>query len=200
MCIRDSDDPLKLRSYAGSRWAGAPGLLLAQRLRQQIGVVGSGGQTATNCLLRLDLQEFSQVFDTPLQSRGLQRRVEDLRELLQVKAQQAIRRRLAAAPDDPDPVSYTHLDVYKRQLRQGTENHPLGHLETRHVLTTEIDHFLLGRCCAITQFEEGTGHFAPGGIRGRHDGRGDHRRVLVEQMCIRDRSSPVIRRCLISRW
>lgn len=67
------DDPLKLRSYAGSRWAGAPGLLLAQRLRQQIGVVGSGGQTATNCLLRLELQEFSQVFDTPLQSRGLLR-------------------------------------------------------------------------------------------------------------------------------
>ena len=48
-------------------------MLLAQRLRQQIGVVGSGGQTATNCLLRLELQEFSQVFDTPLQSRGLLR-------------------------------------------------------------------------------------------------------------------------------
>ncbi len=63
------DDPLKLRSYAGSRWAGAPGLLLAQRLRQQIGVVGSGGQTATNCLLRLDLQEFSQVFASLLDSR-----------------------------------------------------------------------------------------------------------------------------------
>ena len=57
------DDPLKLRSYAGSRWAGAPGLLLAQRLRQQLGFLGGSGRTAVSCVLRLDLQEFSQVFD-----------------------------------------------------------------------------------------------------------------------------------------
>lgn len=65
------DDPLKLRSYAGSRWAGAPGLLLSQRLRQQLGVLGSSGQAAVNCLLRLELQEFSQAFDTPQHSRGI---------------------------------------------------------------------------------------------------------------------------------
>lgn len=65
------DDPLKLRSYAGSRWAGAPGLLLSQRLRQQLGLVGSSGHTAASCLLRLELQEFSQVFDTPQHSRGV---------------------------------------------------------------------------------------------------------------------------------
>ncbi len=65
------DDPLQLRSYAASRWAGAPGLLLAQRLRQQLGVLSGGGRTAVSCLLRLELQEFSQVFDTPLLSRGV---------------------------------------------------------------------------------------------------------------------------------
>ncbi|WP_374682676.1 hypothetical protein [Accumulibacter sp.] len=65
------DDPLQLRSYAASRWAGAPGLLLAQRLRQQLGVLSGGGRTAVGCLLRLELQEFSQVFDTPLLSRGV---------------------------------------------------------------------------------------------------------------------------------
>ncbi|HCZ15881.1 MAG TPA: hypothetical protein DHV85_15095 [Candidatus Accumulibacter sp.] len=65
------DDPLKLRGYAGSRWAGAPALLLAQRLRQQLGVVGSSGHTAVTCLLRLDLQEFAQSFDTPQSSRGV---------------------------------------------------------------------------------------------------------------------------------
>ncbi len=65
------EDPLKLRSYAASRWAGAPGLLLAQRLRQQLGVLSGSGRTAVGCLLRLELQEFSQVFDTPLLSRGV---------------------------------------------------------------------------------------------------------------------------------
>jgi ABC-type uncharacterized transport system auxiliary subunit len=65
------EDPLKLRDYAGSRWAGAPAQLLAQRLRQQLGVVSATGNVAVDCLLRLDLQAFSQVFDTPQQSRGV---------------------------------------------------------------------------------------------------------------------------------
>jgi len=59
------DDPLQLRSYAASRWAGAPGLLLAQRLRQQLGVLSGGGRTAVSCLLRLELQEFSQFSIRP---------------------------------------------------------------------------------------------------------------------------------------
>ncbi len=65
------DDPLKLRSYADSRWVGAPPLLLGQSLRQQLGFVGAGGQNAANCLLRLELQEFSHVFHTPQSSRGV---------------------------------------------------------------------------------------------------------------------------------
>jgi cholesterol transport system auxiliary component len=66
------EEPLKLRSYSASRWAGAPGQLLAQRLRQQLGVVGANaGQTAASCLLRFELQEFSQLFATPQRSRGL---------------------------------------------------------------------------------------------------------------------------------
>ncbi|MBI4741577.1 MAG: membrane integrity-associated transporter subunit PqiC [Betaproteobacteria bacterium] len=64
------DDPLKLREYAESRWAGPPALLLGQRLRQQLGVFGASSNTALDCLLRFDLTEFSQVFDTPQQSRG----------------------------------------------------------------------------------------------------------------------------------
>ncbi len=64
-------DPLKQRDYAGSRWAGAPGVLLAQRLRQRLGMASSSGNAAANCLLRFELQEFSQVFDAPTQSRGV---------------------------------------------------------------------------------------------------------------------------------
>jgi len=65
------DDPLRLRAYSGSRWAGAPAALLAQRLRQQLGVAGNRGQTATRCLLRFELQEFSQVFLSAQESRGV---------------------------------------------------------------------------------------------------------------------------------
>ncbi len=65
------DDPLKQREYSGSRWAGAPGVLLAQRLRQRLGMASSSGNAAANCLLRFELQEFSQVFDAPTQSRGV---------------------------------------------------------------------------------------------------------------------------------
>ena len=65
------EDPLKLRSYATSRWAGVPAQLLAQRLRQQLGAAGATSNAAVDCLLRLDLQEFSQVFDAPQQSRGI---------------------------------------------------------------------------------------------------------------------------------
>ena len=65
------DDPLKQREYSGSRWAGTPGVLLAQRLRQRLGMVSSSGNAAASCLLRFELQEFSQVFDAPTQSRGV---------------------------------------------------------------------------------------------------------------------------------
>ena len=63
------DDPLVLREYAGSRWAGAPGVLLAQRLGQQLGVASSAG--SSSCLLRVELQEFAQRFATQQQSVGV---------------------------------------------------------------------------------------------------------------------------------
>jgi cholesterol transport system auxiliary component len=65
------DDPLRLREYAESRWASSPASLLAQLLRQQLGVFSANSNTAADCLIRFDLQEFSQVFATPQQSRAL---------------------------------------------------------------------------------------------------------------------------------
>jgi len=65
------EEPLRKREYAGSRWASNPGLLLAQQLRQQLGAVGAGGNVAADCLLRVELQEFSQVFDSPQKSRAV---------------------------------------------------------------------------------------------------------------------------------
>ena len=64
-------DPLTRRQYVGSRWAGAPAQLIAQRLRQQLGVVSATANSATDCLIRVELQEFSQVFDSAQSSRAV---------------------------------------------------------------------------------------------------------------------------------
>lgn len=65
------DDPLRQREYSGSRWAGAPEALLAQRLSQQLGIANGGASVAAQCVLRVELQMFSQIFDSPQRSRGV---------------------------------------------------------------------------------------------------------------------------------
>lgn len=95
------DDPLKQREYAGSRWAGAPGVLLAQRLRQRLGMVNASGHAVASCLLRFELHEFSQVFDTPAQSRGV---LQGTASLLDARKQRIAGKRFliekpAASPD-----------------------------------------------------------------------------------------------------
>lgn len=63
--------------YSQSRWAAPPTELLTQRLRQRLaniaaaGVTQGGSDVATNYLLRVELEEFSQVFDAPNQSRAM---------------------------------------------------------------------------------------------------------------------------------
>ncbi|MBK7422366.1 MAG: membrane integrity-associated transporter subunit PqiC [Propionivibrio sp.] len=95
------EEPLKKREYAGSRWASSPGLLLAQQLRQQLGAVSAGGNAAADCLLRVELQEFSQVFDSPQKSHAvLQANVSliDTRRQLVAERQVSIEQP-AASPD-----------------------------------------------------------------------------------------------------
>ena len=62
-------EPGRLRDYAQARWAAPPATLMQQRLAQQLGLtpVGQGG---TSCLLRIELDEFAQVFPAPQESRG----------------------------------------------------------------------------------------------------------------------------------
>lgn len=62
------EDPLKRYEYAGSRWAANPGVLIAQSLRQHLGIAQA---VAADCLLRVEIQEFSQVFDSPQLSHGV---------------------------------------------------------------------------------------------------------------------------------
>ncbi len=67
----DYDNPLKRRQYADSRWVASPRTLMAQQLRRQFGFVGVNGGIAVNCLLRVELYEFSQVFRSVQDSRGV---------------------------------------------------------------------------------------------------------------------------------
>lgn len=63
-------DKARLREYTQARWVGPPAQLIQQRLVQQLGFVPHG-QSRARCVLRVDLTEFSQVFDTPDISRAV---------------------------------------------------------------------------------------------------------------------------------
>ena len=71
-------DNQQLQPYALARWSMTPAQLLAQRLREQLGqrytVLKPGDGGAANALtLRVELEEFSQLFATPTSSIGLLR-------------------------------------------------------------------------------------------------------------------------------
>lgn len=66
----------QLKPYALTHWSMPPAQLISQRLRQQLGLqraVVAPGEGLAQFSLRLVLEEFSQVFDTPAQSHGLVR-------------------------------------------------------------------------------------------------------------------------------
>jgi cholesterol transport system auxiliary component len=68
-------DPGQTHIYANSRWASPPAALLAQRVKRQIAsaggsaVLSSGDGVRADYALRLDLEEFTQVFETSRESR-----------------------------------------------------------------------------------------------------------------------------------
>ena len=57
-------------AYTESRWAAAPGELLEVSLRRRLGLVDEAGDSA-GCRLRVELDEFVQVFDSAQQSRAV---------------------------------------------------------------------------------------------------------------------------------
>ena len=100
------DDPLKRRRYAESRWASAPAVLLQQSLRQQLGFVRENGGITADCLVYVEIQEFSHVFDSPQDSRGVLHGqfglVDGKRRLLASQAVSIEQR--ASSPDAPGGV------------------------------------------------------------------------------------------------
>jgi cholesterol transport system auxiliary component len=73
------DDANRAQAYAQSQWVAAPASLLSQRLRERLPMALSPGiaraeETPTSdYLLRVELNEFSQVFDRPQTSHALLR-------------------------------------------------------------------------------------------------------------------------------
>jgi cholesterol transport system auxiliary component len=78
------EDAHQLRPYAFARWSAPPGQLLRQRLREVLGrerpVLDSAAAAALSrrggnapAVLRVELAEFSHVFDAPATSRGVLR-------------------------------------------------------------------------------------------------------------------------------
>jgi cholesterol transport system auxiliary component len=70
-------DPRSLESYATTRWAGTPASMLTLRLRQAFETVPA---RHAQCVLQVQLEEFSQVFDAPDSSRAVLHAQASLRE------------------------------------------------------------------------------------------------------------------------
>jgi cholesterol transport system auxiliary component len=69
-------DAQQLRPYAYARWSMPPAQLVQQRLRESLNLeraVVSPGESSVPLALRVELQEFSQLFDTQQASSGLVR-------------------------------------------------------------------------------------------------------------------------------
>ncbi|MBC7779823.1 MAG: membrane integrity-associated transporter subunit PqiC [Proteobacteria bacterium] len=67
------------RVYSRSRWAGTPPEMITARLRARVAAVAQPGLASSrdgvqsDYLLRVELDEFSQVFDSPQESKGVVR-------------------------------------------------------------------------------------------------------------------------------
>lgn len=63
-------EPARLRDYTQARWAGPPAQLMQQRLTRQLGARPSG-QGGASCVLRIDIDEFVQIFESAATSYGV---------------------------------------------------------------------------------------------------------------------------------
>ena len=105
-------DAQQLRPYAQARWSMPPAALLRQRVREGLGVgraVLSGGDAPAALTLRLELEEFTHVFESPQRSAGLLRLRATLLDTRtgtgQLVAQrEVVVQREASTPDAPGGV------------------------------------------------------------------------------------------------
>ena len=104
LAYRDASRP---QAYAGSRWVMAPAALLTNRLRQRLARAGGGVILPTDGLrvpvaLRVELDEFTQVFDAEDRSRAVVRLRASLVGSRSLIAQKAFSVDQAAASQDAE--------------------------------------------------------------------------------------------------
>lgn len=99
-------DAARPQAYADSRWVSSPGELIAARVRGRLAASGKGGVihpadgTRASHALRIELDEFNQVFDAPGKSRAVVRLRATLLGKTALIAQQSFSaEREAATPD-----------------------------------------------------------------------------------------------------
>lgn len=99
-------DPARPQAYARSRWVMSPAALLGQRLRANLARASAAGVfvpadgVRAAYTLRLELEEFSQVFDAPERSRALLRLRASLMRKRDIVAQRSFDvERAAATPN-----------------------------------------------------------------------------------------------------
>lgn len=99
-------EPNRLREYSRARWVGPPAQLIQLRLIRDLGYIPSG-QGKAACVLRVDIDEFSQVFDTVETSRAvLQGRVQWLdRGRGRLLEKQIVLQAQASSPDSQGGVT-----------------------------------------------------------------------------------------------
>ncbi|MBL8450983.1 MAG: membrane integrity-associated transporter subunit PqiC [Dechloromonas sp.] len=70
-------EPARRNDYSRARWAAPPASLVRQRLGEGLGLAALG-QARVRCVMRVELDEFAQVFSGPREARG------ELRARLQI--------------------------------------------------------------------------------------------------------------------
>jgi cholesterol transport system auxiliary component len=100
---RMSTDPQRTGRYANSRWTMSPAHLVTLRLRSALGAratVLTGGDAVQAPMLKIELDQFEQVFDNPTQSAGVVAARATLLQGTRVIAQRAfVARAPAGTPD-----------------------------------------------------------------------------------------------------
>lgn len=115
-------DAALLQIYANSRWAADPASLLTLRLRQSL---GNAAQGKRQYQLRVALEEFSQIFDSPENSRGLIR----------------VRANLLAI-GEPSPIASRTFTVESKAQTPNAEGGVRALTEASNQLTDEIGKWL----------------------------------------------------------
>jgi cholesterol transport system auxiliary component len=119
------DEPQRLRRYANSQWAVSPLTLVGERLRAELGVRCERAAAVPDLgipadyWVRVAVEEFGQVFDSPTTSRGIVR----LRLVL-VKGRGhtfVAQRGFVAQVDAPSPDARGAVAALARALEESTE-------------------------------------------------------------------------------